>query len=156
MAKDFYETLGLKRSASAKEIKHAYRKLARKHHPDVNPGDKAAEQRFKEINSAYEVLSDEAKRGKYDRYGERWEQAEAFEKARTQAATSARGGARWRTQSGSRSRSPRERAPARAYAWPTKAAPRLVGAGRAAISTSSSTSARIRASKAKATTYRLR
>lgn len=85
MAKDYYETLGLKRSASQKEIKQAFRKLARKHHPDVNPGDKAAEQRFKEINSAYEVLSDADKRAKYDRYGERWEQAEAFEKARAQA-----------------------------------------------------------------------
>ena len=85
MAKDYYETLGLKRSASQKEIKQAFRKLARKHHPDVNPGDKSAERRFKEINSAYEVLSDADKRGKYDRYGERWEQAEAFEKARAQA-----------------------------------------------------------------------
>jgi len=82
MAKDFYETLGLKRSASEKDIKQAFRKLARKHHPDVNPGDKAAEQRFKDINRAYEVLSDTDKRAKYDRYGERWEQAEAFEKAR--------------------------------------------------------------------------
>jgi len=84
VAGDFYDTLGLKRSASQKELKQAYRRLARKHHPDVNPGDKAAEQRFKEINSAYEVLSDSDKRGKYDRYGERWEQAEAFEKARAQ------------------------------------------------------------------------
>src|SRR2546422_6021116 len=84
MARDYYDVLGLKRGASQKEIKQAFRKLARKHHPDVNPGDKAAEQRFKEINSAYEVLSDADKRGKYDRYGERWEQAEAFEKARAQ------------------------------------------------------------------------
>ncbi len=85
MARDYYEILGLKRDASHKEIKQAYRKLARKHHPDVNPGDKAAEQRFKEITSAYEVLSDPQKRTKYDRYGERWEQAEAFEKARSAA-----------------------------------------------------------------------
>ena len=92
MAKDFYETLGLKRSASEKEIKQAYRKLARKHHPDVNPGDKAAEQRFKDINSAYEVLSDADKRAKYDRYGERWEQAEAFEKARAQGGFNTAGG----------------------------------------------------------------
>ncbi len=85
MARDFYATLGLKRTASEKEIKQAYRRLARKHHPDVNPGDKGAEERFKEINQAYEVLSEPAKRSKYDRYGDRWEQAEAFEKARQQA-----------------------------------------------------------------------
>src|SRR5437870_4085666 len=84
MARDYYDVLGLKRGASQKEIKQAYRKLARKHHPDVNPGDKGAEERFKEINSAYEVLSDAEKRNKYDRYGERWEMAEAFEKARAQ------------------------------------------------------------------------
>ena len=88
MAKDYYDILGLKRGVSQKEIKHAYRKLARKHHPDVNPGDKGAEERFKEINRAYEVLSDAEKRTKYDRYGERWEQAEAFDKARAQAGAS--------------------------------------------------------------------
>ncbi|MEX0799652.1 MAG: J domain-containing protein [Dehalococcoidia bacterium] len=82
MAKDYYDTLGVARSASEKEIRQAYRKLARKHHPDVNPGDEGAEARFKEINRAYEVLSDADKRSKYDRYGEQWEQAEAFEKAR--------------------------------------------------------------------------
>ena len=82
MAKNYYDTLGLKKSSSQKEIKAAYRRLARKHHPDVNPGDKSAEGRFKEINRAYEVLSDVEKRTKYDRYGENWEQAEAFEKAR--------------------------------------------------------------------------
>jgi DnaJ-class molecular chaperone len=82
MAKSYYETLGLKRDASQKEIKAAYRRLARKHHPDVNPGDRSAEGRFKEINRAFEVLSDADKRAKYDRYGESWEQAEAFEKAR--------------------------------------------------------------------------
>ncbi|MDO8615152.1 MAG: DnaJ C-terminal domain-containing protein [Dehalococcoidia bacterium] len=87
MAKDYYEILGLKRSASDKEVKQAYRKLARKHHPDVNPGDKGAEARFKAITRAYEVLSDAQKRAKYDRYGERWEQAEAFEKARAQSAS---------------------------------------------------------------------
>jgi DnaJ-class molecular chaperone len=85
LARDYYATLGLKRNASEKEIKAAYRKLARKHHPDVNPGDKGAEERFKEINRAYEVLSDSSKRAKYDRYGEQWEHAEAFEKARAQA-----------------------------------------------------------------------
>src|SRR3990172_12106267 len=82
MARDYYETLGLKRNASQKEIKQAFRRLARKHHPDVNPGDKAAEERFKEINRAHEVLCDSDKRAKYDRYGAQWEQAEAFEKAR--------------------------------------------------------------------------
>jgi molecular chaperone DnaJ len=85
MARDYYDILGLKRTATAKEIKSAYRKLARKHHPDVNPGDKKAEERFKEINQAYEVLSDAKTRAKYDRYGEQWQQAEAFEKARQQA-----------------------------------------------------------------------
>jgi len=84
MAKDYYGTLGVKKGATQKEIKSAFRKLARKHHPDVNPGDKAAEDRFKEINEAHDVLSDTEKRAKYDRYGENWEQAEAFEKARAQ------------------------------------------------------------------------
>jgi molecular chaperone DnaJ len=89
--RDYYETLGLKRSATEKEIKSAYRKLARKHHPDVNPGDKKAEERFKEINQAYEVLSDAGTRSKYDRYGEQWQQAEAFEKARQQAGAAGQG-----------------------------------------------------------------
>jgi molecular chaperone DnaJ len=82
VTKNYYDILGVARSASEKEVRQAYRKLARKHHPDVNPGDKGAEQRFKEINRAYEVLSDAEKRRKYDRYGDQWEQAEAFEKAR--------------------------------------------------------------------------
>src|SRR5207247_8712704 len=76
--KDYYSTLGVAKTASEKEIKSAYRKLARKHHPDVNPGDKGAEQRFKDINRAYEVLSDSKKRAKSDRYGENWEQVEAY------------------------------------------------------------------------------
>lgn len=67
--KDYYEVLGLKRGASENEIKKAYRKLARKYHPDVNPGDKKAEERFKEISGAYDVLSDTEKRKKYDLYG---------------------------------------------------------------------------------------
>src|SRR3989304_5643340 len=82
MARDFYDVLGVSRSASDKEVRQAFRRLARKYHPDVNPGDTSAEERFKEINRAYEVLSDADKRKKYDRYGERWEQAEAFDQAR--------------------------------------------------------------------------
>ena len=72
--KDYYKTLGVKKNAGADDIKKAYRKLARKYHPDVNQGDAAAEERFKEINEAYEVLSDEDKRGKYDRFGAEWQQ----------------------------------------------------------------------------------
>lgn len=72
--KDYYQTLGVSRSADEKEIKKAYRKLAQQYHPDKNPGDKAAEQRFKEINEAYTVLSDSDKRSKYDRFGAQWEQ----------------------------------------------------------------------------------
>ena len=78
--KDYYATLGVAKTASDKEIKQAFRKLARKYHPDVNPGDKAAEARFKEINEANEVLGDPEKRKKYDELGENWrmyEQAQA-------------------------------------------------------------------------------
>jgi DnaJ-class molecular chaperone len=70
--KDYYATLGLAKTASAKEIKQAFRRLARKHHPDVNPGDKGAETKFKELNEAYEVLGDPAKRRKYDELGANW------------------------------------------------------------------------------------
>src|SRR3990170_1393954 len=72
-AKDYYQTLGISRGASEKEIRQAYRRLARKHHPDVNPSDKAAEAKFKEISEAYEVLNDAEKRAKYDRYGDAWQ-----------------------------------------------------------------------------------
>jgi curved DNA-binding protein len=70
--KDYYATLGVAKTATAKEIKQAFRKLARKHHPDVNPGDKGAEGRFKELNEAYEVLADPDKRKKYDELGANW------------------------------------------------------------------------------------
>ena len=70
--KDYYATLGVSKTASDKEIKQAFRKLARKHHPDVNPGDKVAETKFKEINEAYEVLGDPASRKKYDELGANW------------------------------------------------------------------------------------
>lgn len=81
---DYYKVLGLDRSATAADIKKAYRKLARKYHPDVNPNDKEAEKKFKQLNEANAVLSDPEKRKKYDRYGKDWEHAEAFEKARAQ------------------------------------------------------------------------
>ena len=71
--KDYYKILNVPREASADEIKKAFRKLARKHHPDVNPGDKKAEMKFKEINEAYEVLSDPDKRRKYDTLGPNWQ-----------------------------------------------------------------------------------
>ena len=76
--KDYYATLGVSKSASDKEIKQAFRKLARKHHPDVNPNDKKAEAKFKDINEAYEVLGDPAKRKKYDELGANWR---AYEQA---------------------------------------------------------------------------
>ncbi len=79
--KDYYAILGVGRSAPEKEVKQAYRRLARKYHPDVNPGDKATEAKFKEVNEAYEVLSDPEKRKKYDQYGDQWQYADQFAKA---------------------------------------------------------------------------
>ena len=79
--RDYYTVLGVSRSATEKDIKTAYRKLARKHHPDVNPGDKKSEAQFKEIGEAYSVLSDPEKRKKYDRWGHDWEKIEQAQAA---------------------------------------------------------------------------
>ncbi len=81
---DYYKTLGVDKTASQDDIKKAYRKLARKYHPDVNPGDKEAEKKFKEINEANEVLSNPENRTKYDKYGENWKHGEEYEKAQQQ------------------------------------------------------------------------
>lgn len=88
--KDYYKILGVSRSASEEEIKQAYRKLARKYHPDVNPNDKQAETRFKDINEAYQVLSDKEKRAHYDRFGQDWQ---AYQHAGAGARSGAAGGA---------------------------------------------------------------
>jgi len=82
--KDYYKLLDIKKNATEKEIKQAYRKLARKYHPDVNLGDKSSEAKFKEINEAYEVLSDKESRKKYDKYGDSWQHADQFEQAAQQ------------------------------------------------------------------------
>ncbi|ODS54476.1 MAG: hypothetical protein ABS36_11290 [Acidobacteria bacterium SCN 69-37] len=92
--KDYYATLGLSKTASEADIKRAYRKLAREHHPDLNPGDKKAEARFKEINEANEVLGDPEKRKKYDELGANWRD---YERAAESGAGGFGGGARWST-----------------------------------------------------------
>ena len=77
---DYYSTLGVRRGATEKDIRSAFRKLARKHHPDVNDNDPASEEKFKEINEAYTVLSDTDSRRKYDRYGDDWKRADQFDR----------------------------------------------------------------------------
>ncbi len=81
---DYYKILGIKKNATDKEVKKAYRKLARKYHPDLNPDDKEAEEKFKEINEANEVLSNAENRKKYDKYGKDWKHGEEYEKAKQQ------------------------------------------------------------------------
>src|SRR5215470_12185843 len=84
---DYYKILGLDKNASQEDIKKAYRKLARKYHPDLNPNDKEANKKFQQINEANEVLSDPENRKKYDQYGENWQHAEQFEKAKQERAS---------------------------------------------------------------------
>ena len=97
---NFYDVLGVSKAATERDIRQAYRKLARQHHPDVNQGDPAAEERFKEINEAYSVLSDPDKRQKYDRYGDQWANADRIEEAEAQARSRGAGGFRWSTSGG--------------------------------------------------------
>ena len=85
MAANYYDILGVSKGASEKDIRQAFRRLARQYHPDVNPGDKTSEQKFKEINEAYEVLSDAENRKKYDRYGDNWKHAGQIEQGQQRA-----------------------------------------------------------------------
>src|SRR5882762_6112576 len=98
--KDYYATLGVPKTASEKEIKQAFRKLARKHHPDVNPGDKSAESKFKEINEAYEVLGDPEKRKKYDELGANWRMYEQAGAGGSPGGRSPFGGGSWNVNVG--------------------------------------------------------
>lgn len=84
---DYYKILGINKNASKSDIKKAYRKLARKYHPDLNPNDKDAELKFKQVNEANEVLSNDENRKKYDKYGENWQHGEAYEQAEQQQKT---------------------------------------------------------------------
>lgn len=94
---DYYKVLGVEKNATQDEIKKAYRKLARKLHPDLNPNDADAKKKFQQLNEANEVLSDPEKRKKYDQYGKDWQHAEAYEKARQQAGQSGFGGEQYNT-----------------------------------------------------------
>jgi curved DNA-binding protein len=85
---DYYKTLGVEKNATEEDIKKAYRKLARKYHPDLNPNDTEANKKFQQINEANEVLSDPEKRKKYDAYGEHWQHAEQYEQAKQQRSQS--------------------------------------------------------------------
>ena len=89
--KDYYAVLGVKKDATEKEIRQAFRRLARQYHPDVNPNNKEAEEHFKEINEAYEVLSDPEKRKRYDEMGADWERYQQYQQARPQRAGAAPG-----------------------------------------------------------------
>jgi len=89
---DYYKVLGVTKSATAAEIKKAYRKLARKLHPDLNPNDKAAQEKFQKVNEANEVLSDPEKRKKFDQYGKDWQHADASEEAKKQQGSQGFGG----------------------------------------------------------------
>ena len=90
---NYYDLLGVSKDASEKDIRQAYRRLARQYHPDVNRDDAAAEEKFKEINEAYGILSDEDSRKKYDRYGDNWQRAEEYDAAKARGP--AGGGFRW-------------------------------------------------------------
>ena len=98
---DYYKILGIEKTATAAEIKLAYRKLARKFHPDLNPNDKDAHKNFQQINEANEVLSDVEKRKKYDQYGSDWKHSEEFEKAKQQQNSQSRQSRNFGGQSGS-------------------------------------------------------
>ena len=98
---DYYKILGIDKTATSKDVKSAYRKLARKYHPDLNPNDKDANKNFQQINEANEVLSDPEKRKKYDQYGKDWQHADEFEKQKQyQEQTNSRGAGYSRGQSG--------------------------------------------------------
>ncbi len=95
MAQDFYSILGVPKDATQKQIRDAYRRLARKHHPDVNPGDEAAAEHFKKINEAYHVLANEKTRKDYDEFGEHWRHADEIRKAGGMPGGGRRGGFEW-------------------------------------------------------------